>query len=227
MKTFEEILKMDQPTLKHYLADYLQEESYAPIEGDGYLYAKGEIPVLVIAHLDRHPIHRESVKDILIENNRWTSPQGICGDDRCGVWMMMNLIKECKVSVLFCEDEELECAGAKKLVKTDLLSQLSKHFFLIELDRAGATDAVFYTCHNQGFIDWILQETGYTHCTGTYSDISEIMPATNLAGVNLSCGYYEEHSSNEYILYDEMMHTLEVVKTLIQSPTIKKWSYQE
>ena len=45
------------------------------------------------------------------------SPQGIGGDDRCGVWMILQILRTANCHVLFCEDEEVGCVGAKKFTK--------------------------------------------------------------------------------------------------------------
>ena len=58
MIAFEEILRMRQKELKHYLSGYLKKAGYSVINKKGFLYAKGEVPVLLVAHLDT--VHQES-----------------------------------------------------------------------------------------------------------------------------------------------------------------------
>lgn len=43
---------MSQRELKSYLETALQEMGYPTVSKRGYLYAEGEIPVLLVAHLD-------------------------------------------------------------------------------------------------------------------------------------------------------------------------------
>lgn len=225
MKKFEDVLMMDQNSLKNYLTNYLRSRGYKAINEDGFLYAKGDIPVLLLAHLDRHPAHKELVKEIdklpySFQNGetqtRWSSPQGICGDDRCGVWAIMNVLKKYKPSVLFCEDEEKGSLGAKKFIKTDYVNSLEVDF-MVQIDRRGSNDAVFYSCDNKEFTKWIEETTGYKEKSGTFTDICDIMPVAKTAAVNLSSGYYNEHSKDEYIVIEELEHTIETVEKLLET----------
>lgn len=50
---------------------------------------------------------------------------------------------------------------------------------------------------------------------GTYSDICDIAPALKTAAVNLSCGYYNSHTTKEYVVLDEMEKNIAKVKRLL------------
>ena len=231
MKTFKQILGMSQYELEDYLRKYLASKKYKVQSQYGYLYAKGDIPVLLVAHLDT--VHKEKIntiaKESVLEKNgdiktRLSSPQGIGGDDRCGVWIIMNILQTHKPSVLFCEDEEIGCLGAKKFAKTEYIKNLDVHY-MIELDRRGKSDAVFYSCDNKEFIKWVEENSGYKKAWGTRTDISELMPESKIAGVNFSCGYYNEHNKNEYIYVEEMDSTTEMVRDLLDIKLDKPFEY--
>ena len=56
MIDFETVLRLSQPELKKALREELSEMGFVPISRKGFLYAPGEIPVLLVAHLDtRNP----------------------------------------------------------------------------------------------------------------------------------------------------------------------------
>ena len=222
MKTFEDICRMTQQGVKGYMHSYLVECGYSPTSENGFLYAKGDIPVLLVAHMDT--VHKEQCKDINNNNGKLSSPQGIGGDDRCGVYIIMNIVKELHCSVLLCEDEERGCIGAHKFVKTDYIKNLGVNY-MIEFDRKGNNDAVFYSCANEDFIDFVEDATNFKFATGSVSDISVLMPEANLSAVNLSCGYYNAHTLNEYVIYDEMMDTIEVAKALIKEKCDEPFVY--
>ena len=112
MKTFEDICRMTQHEVKQYMKGYLASKKYNVVDQDGFLYAKGTVPVLLVAHMDT--VHKEQCTEIRNVNGKLSSPQGIGGDDRCGVFIIMNLVKELHCSVLLCEDEEKGCIGAGK-----------------------------------------------------------------------------------------------------------------
>ena len=115
MKKFEEICTMSQNEVKTYMTDFLTEMKYENVvSGDGYLYAKGTEPVLLVAHMDT--VHKKQCKVITRDGDKIMSPQGIGGDDRCGIFIIMNVVNEKHCSVLLCEDEEIGCVGAKKFV---------------------------------------------------------------------------------------------------------------
>lgn len=236
MKTFEDICRMTQPEVKAYMKSYLISQKYNVVDENGFLYAKGTVPVLLVAHMDT--VHKAQCKTINNVNGRLTSPQGIGGDDRCGVFIIANLVKELNCSVLLCEDEEKGGIGAKKFtsatykrtdengneVKEKYIEHLDVNY-MVEFDRKGNNDAVFYSCDNTDFIDFVEDMTNFKCSTGSFSDISILMPAAKLAAVNLSCGYYNAHTVVEYVVYDEMMDTIEAAKTLIKEKCDKPFEY--
>ena len=236
MKTFEDICKMTQPEVKAYMNDYLAGHHYKVVNEDGFLYAKGTVPVLLVAHMDT--VHKVQCNTIIKKHGELSSPQGIGGDDRCGVFIIMNLIKELNCSVLLCEDEETGTQGARKFVNatykctSENNEEVEERYidnlgvnYMIEFDRKGSNDAVFYTCDNKDFIDFVEDTTNFKYAFGSFTDISVLMPASKLSGVNLSCGYYNAHQVTEYVIYDEMMDTIEVAKTLIKEPCEKAFEY--
>jgi hypothetical protein len=115
--------------------------------------------------------------------------------------------------------------GAKKFTKTDYIDSLDVNY-MIELDRKGFTDAVFYNCTNEKFIKFVCDATGNTKSWGTYSDISTLMPASGLCGVNLSCGYFKAHTKEEYVDYDTMMETIIITKHLIETKCDEPFIYE-
>ena len=195
VKELKDIIQMNQATLKEYLDLHLQDLGYTTVNKKGFLYAEGDIPVLLVAHLDT--VHSEKAEVICFsEDMRYVmSPQGIGGDDRCGVYMIMQLIRDYKCHVLFCEDEEVGGRGANKFVASKLKPGVN---FIVEMDRRGSNDAVFYHCDNPDFTDFVLS-FGFEENHGTFSDISVIAPPLNTAAVNISAGYYNEHRLHEYI----------------------------
>lgn len=208
-----------QKELKELLPQKLVDAGYKDVVvGDGFIYATGTIPVLLTAHMDT--VHKTPVIDYyeyVNEKGRHilSSPQGIGGDDRCGIYMILEIIKDHKCSVLFCEDEETGGHGSDKFCKTEFIAELADLKYLIELDRANATDAVFYSCDNPEFTKFIEDNTGYKETWGSFSDISNLAPDCGIAAVNLSCGYYHVHTLGEEVVVEEMLNTIEVVKELL------------
>lgn len=234
MKTFIKICKKNQPTLKKWLEKMLNAKYKEVINADGFLYAKGspKCPVLLTAHMDT--VHDETCKYVTItrENDKTilSSAQGIGGDDRCGIWIIYKILTKTKYrpSILFCEDEEIGGVGSGKFTKTTYIDDLKELKYLIELDRAHPNDAVYYDCGNEDFKDYIGKMTGYREATGSFSDISHLSPESDKASVNLSCGYYNAHRLDEYVVFEEMFDTFKVTKKLLaDAKNCEAYDYQE
>ena len=234
-RKFIKICRMTQPQLKRYLTDVLRSAGYDPIVEDGFVYAKGSLPVLLTAHMDT--VHEQDMRDFYEDvredgKHVLSSPQGIGGDDRCGIYMIYKIITktEMRPSILFCEDEEIGGIGSDKFCRSKYSMELDDMKFLIELDRTNGNDAVFYNCDNTEFTDFIITETGYKEAWGSFSDISNLSPECGVASVNLSCGYYGAHTLGEYVVMEEMENTIEVVKHLLnkaQTDEVKQFEYIE
>lgn len=230
MKSFKSICKMSQSELKTYLTKFLKTKYNEVVSKDGFIYAKGTFPVMLVAHMDT--VHKELVKQIVYDNSGdvISSPQGIGGDDRAGITMVMEIIKSYNCSVLFTEDEEIGCVGTIKFVNTLEQGNINVNpvNYIIELDRMGSKDAVFYNCDNPDFEDFILQGKDWNLNYGSYTDIVEIAPVLGVAAVNFSCGYYNPHTTKEYVVLSEMKENIEKVKRLLARTTDKdKFEYIE
>ena len=220
--TFETILRLPQMELKKTLKAELKSRGYPITDKPGYLYAEGTIPVLLVAHMDT--VHRQPVEQICYSADGAVamSPQGIGGDDRCGVWMILQILRTTNCHVLFCEDEEVGCIGAKKFTGGSLRPQVN---YIVELDRRGNNDAVFYRCDNPEFEDFVTS-FGFETAGGSCSDISYIAPYLETAAVNISCRYYCEHQRHEYIHLEEIELNADRVAQMVTQQT-EHFEYME
>lgn len=220
--TFETILRLPQMELKKTLKAELKSRGYPITDKPGYLYAEGTIPVLLVAHMDT--VHRQPVEQICYSADGAVamSPQGIGGDDRCGVWMILQILRTTNCHVLFCEDEEVGCIGAKKFTGGSLRPQVN---YIVELDRRGNNDAVFYRCDNPEFEDFVTS-FGFETAGGSCSDISYIAPYLETAAVNISCEYYCEHQRHEYIHLEEIELNADRVAQMVTQQT-EHFEYME
>lgn len=224
---FIDICKMTQKELKAALVSVLKTFGYKPVVKDGFIYAEGTVPVLLAAHMDT--VHKERCSIICSSQNGdcIMSPQGIGGDDRCGIFMILETIKELRCSVIFTEDEEVGCVGAGKFCKSGIKPGVPLNY-IIEFDRKNANDAVFYDCDNPEFEEFVTDKAiGFKTAWGSCSDISDIAPHLGIAAVNLSCGYYNQHTQHEYVIMSEMLKNIERGKQLIRKPCEKPFEYIE
>lgn len=219
------LLKLTQKELKITLNTYLLKKKMKTIFKDGFLYAEGNMPVLVVAHMDT--VFEEPPKKIFYstkEDKIFNPCGGLGGDDRCGIYAIMRLLEKYRPHVLFTEDEEIGCLGAEKTVEKLAKPNVK---YIIEFDRRGSDDCVFYDCGNGEFIDYV-ESFGFVTDFGTCSDISVLGSAWDIASVNLSSGYYNEHTEEEYIIFNELQKTINRAKSMLEA--LKKapyFDYQE
>ena len=233
MRTLEDFIR---PTQKELFS--MMRKTYAgnatSRKGE-YVLVEGEAPIMLLAHMDT--VHKERVKQICkTENgNVLMSPQGIGGDDRCGIYALNTVYSLAPVKpwLLFLCDEEIGCVGAGKFAdrfeKGLLPERLKEVKCLIEIDRKGSKDAVYYDCCNDDFEDYITSK-GFKTEFGSCSDISYVAPAMGVAAVNLSSGYYNQHTLHEYIVRSEIDETIRKVLDIVADvakPEFPRYEYRE
>lgn len=169
------------------------------------------------------------------KNVLW-SPDGLGADDRAGVFAIVQIIRSgLRPHIIFTTDEEKGGMGAAELAKQECPFKELK--YIIELDRRGSNDCVFYDCENYEFTDYV-ESFGFEYNFGSYTDICEFCPAWKVAGVNLSIGYRDEHTVSEVLFIGQMLSTVEKVKKMLEdaknldkpfeyipSPTRYKYAY--
>ena len=214
LKSIEYFFKLNQTQLLKAIKKYLKglyEEVYA---SNKYIVAVGEIPIALVAHLDT--VFKVPPQDIYYDkakNVMW-SPDGLGADDRAGVYAIVQILKAgFRPTVVFTTDEELGCIGSN-----DLIGKMPKAptelKYIIQLDRRGSNDCVFYDCFNPDFNKYV-EKFGFVTNFGSFSDISLLCPMWGVAGVNLSIGYYNEHSVSEILNIGQMFDTIKKVKNML------------
>lgn len=218
-------LKLTQEELKINLYKYLKQKNMNPMFEDGFLYAEGDIPVLLVAHMDT--VFDEPPKRLFYNKNEdkiFNPDGGLGGDDRCGIYAIFKLLEKHRPHILFTEDEEKGCIGAEKAVEK---LPKPKVKYIIEFDRRGKDDCVFYDCGNEKFMDYV-ESFGFKTDYGTCSDISILGSEWDIASVNLSSGYYNEHTEKEYVIFNQLQKTINRANAMIKA--LKKapyFDYQE
>lgn len=197
-----------------------------------YILVPGEAPVLLVAHLDT--AHLEKVETICRSSKIWMSPQGIGGDDRCGVYALVSIHEKAKKKpwLLFTCGEEIGGVGANRFIEAlykdnELMERMRSMKLIIELDRKGKDEAVYYNCYCPELENYITSK-GFHTDIGSYSDIVDIAPVLGVAAVNLSCGYYNAHTQHEYIVLPELENVIKVVTEIVnESDGLPSFSYQD
>ena len=234
MENFRSILKMTQKELHFYLMGQLESMYYEKdiyrVDGS-FIYAKGDIPVLLLAHMDT--VHHVAPTEETIFHDKqkgvlWC-PDGIGGDDRCGIFSILDILRQgFRPHVLFCWDEEIGTVGSsffslnvENYFGTPVQDALSEINFAVQLDRKGFSEAVYYDLDSP-ILEGYINSFGCETQIGSYTDICEVCPEFRFAGVNLSAGYMNEHTSVERIyireLYSTQSKVIEILKDQDSSP---------
>ena len=215
----KKLCRMPTPILKRYLVKFLQSKRYHLEVTNDYIIAEGKIPVCLVAHMDT--VFKENKyfqnKQFFYDQEKkilW-SPAGAGFDDRAGVYAIIQIINAgFRPSIIFTDKEEVGGIGAFNLISDFPACPFDKCGFLIELDRANRKDMVFYDCNNLDFI-YFIESFGFKEEFGTFSDISHIAPQWDIAAVNLSIGYEDEHSFCERLHCNWCDETIEKVAKIL------------
>lgn len=185
-----------------------------------FLYAKGNIPLMLVAHLDTVHKHLPINVWFSADFTKVKADEGIGGDDRCGVYAILTILSKLdatkRPSILFTTDEEIGGIGVANFCKKYSNKKLGVNAF-IEIDRAGSNDVVNYSDDNFDLVDK-FQEVGYKYEFGSYTDIVDLMETFGISGVNLSSGYYHAHTTSEYVNFKDLMWTIDNVVAFINNP---------
>lgn len=216
-KLFVQIFRSSQAKLLKFLPSILKILGYTDIHHNNeYIYAIGNTDIMLVAHLDH--VHLKEPRKLIWnkKGNSVTCPSGLGADDRAGIFSILKILVLTgkRPFILFSTDEEIGGIGTRLFLKDYPIAPDGLKY-IIELDRKGINDAVFYDCNNPKFTNFI-ESYGYKKDYGSFSDISFICPLWRIAGVNLSIGYYKAHTKQEYLVINDMYGTINRVNKLLE-----------
>lgn len=180
--------------------------------------------VCLAAHLDE--VHDPCSRTVVVDGDkiytvdREGNRVGCGADDKNGIWVALNLLQtESALKVIFFVEEEKvgEIAGCRGARVCDL-SFFDDAVCVLECDRKGATDVVrvgkeIVLCEEDFIPSSILSKYGYAMVEGGKTDVVELkMRGLQLPVCNISCGYYEAHTNDEFTLYSELQNCLHFVE---------------
>lgn len=185
--------------------------------------------VVLVAHADtvwdaRYG-RQAPAQNLQNKNGRiWNSSGGLGADDRAGcaiVW----LLKDLGHSILITDGEEQGQLGAKYLVNNcqDIANAINDdHQFVVEFDRRNGRDFKCYNVATDDFRRYVQSVTGYTEPDRhSRTDIVEL--CRRVCGVNLSIGFYGEHSPLEELRFDEWANTLNLCRRWLSQADLPRF----
>lgn len=196
---------------------YLKNKGYKNIINTNmFIVAEGDLPICLCAHMDtvfsKPPttFYYDSSAHVL-----W-SPEGLGADDRAGCFTIIELIERgYRPSIILTDLEEKGGIGAETLIKIYPECPFEDCRAIIQLDRQGKDDAVYYDCDNKDF-EKLITSYGFKSDWGTFSDISIIAPQWKIAAVNLSVGYFNEHQKIETLNMFYLYKTITRVENILK-----------
>ncbi|HPO62716.1 MAG TPA: M28 family peptidase [Candidatus Kapabacteria bacterium] len=192
-----------------------------------FLFVNGtkESKVVLVAHADtvfdefykyspqKHSVEIEN--DCFIGKNQNGGRIALGADDRAGCAILWAL-KDSGHSILITDGEEKGSIGSHWLIEQnpDIANIINQHQFMIQFDRQSSSDFKCYDVGTKEFRTFIKENTNYSEPNrSSYTDICTL--CKEICGVNLSVGYYDEHTSYERINFNEWLHTLNVARKLL------------
>ena len=180
----------------------------------------------VVAHMDE--VHRRKtgsyaahlVADSMIVgyDHKRKRMTGIGADDKNGIWICLKCLEDFKaVKCAFFVQEEIGCIGSGHAD----MSFFSDCRFVIQCDRKGNGDMVtqingMRLCSNEFISAVDPRKYGYKPAQGLATDVAALKRnGLEVSCVNLSCGYYEPHTDNEYTVLADLCKCYRFVRHII------------
>ena len=193
----------------------------------------------VISHTDTvHHIDTINVKDMMLKNaqgelkpalkafNDNERPTGIGGDDKCGVFACLTLLKELPyLKAAFFVSEETGCHGSKAAdpkffenvgygIQFDAPENwmiTEKCFGQILFDR----DTEFFEKIDKVLTEGMITEQ-MQYMVHPYTDVYALRSKFDFSCINFSIGYYDYHSPEEYVIIEDVFNGIEMGRKMIE-----------
>jgi putative aminopeptidase FrvX len=199
----------------------------------------------VVAHTDTvHELDTINIKEMMLPNdqnemkmayksfNDSNQPTGIGGDDKCGVYICLEVLRTLpNVKVALFVSEETGCHGSKNADK----NFFSNVGYVIQCDAPGNWMVSEYCMGTKLFdkeseffkkCDKVLTE-GFNnrnkYQSHPYTDVYALKNIFDFACINFAVGYYNYHTKHEYVIVEDVYNTLGIVKNMIGDLGYKKY----
>ena len=244
----------DESMVRDYIIEFAKTndiEYYTDKKGNLYL-TKGmldsteEYFPCVVSHMDTvHRSHRNLIENkvrltIKEDNLGWLTAHhpetdkqtGIGGDDKCGVYVCLELFKNFdRLKGAFFVEEEIGMLGSK---------ESDDRFFenvgyAIQFD-APSSNWITEICSGVKLFDedfkteikGVLNESGYNKFSiDPFTDVNQLAKKYDFNCLNLGCGYYRQHSDSEYVVISEVEDSLVAGVSLISKLSNKKYIHKK
>lgn len=226
-RLFEKLVSLNEKQMVQAMTQLIKSKYDNVIATKDYIIAIGDIPIALVAHMDT--VFKFPVSDLYYDQKKgvlW-SPEGLGADDRAGIFAIIKILQDgLRPSVILTTGEEDGGVGACAICERYPDCPIPGLKYMIQLDRHGTNDCVFYDCYCPEFVDYV-ESFGFCERWGSFTDISFLMPEWQIVGVNLSVGYEDEHSKQEILCINPLFDTIKKVKKMLTETNIPDFVYDE
>jgi len=235
-------------------------EYYTDAKGNLYLtkgsdkMTSGEFYPCVVSHMDTvHRSHSELIEsktNLIIESSTYNEGEdgemttliakhpitkeqtGIGGDDKCGVYVCLEMFERFDVlKGAFFVEEEIGMKGSRE-ADDKFFENVG---YAIQFD-APSSNWISEVCSGvklfdedfKGEIKGTLNECGYTNFSiDPFTDVNQLATKYDFNCLNLGCGYYRQHTSSEYVIVEEVFDAIKAGYELIMKLGVKKYTHKK
>lgn len=162
-------------------------------------------------------------------------PTGIGGDDKCGIFIcleLLNVLPNVKVGLFV--SEETGCHGSSRCD----INFLTDVGYIVQYDAPG-NHLITEICsgirlfeENGKFINRVLPVIEKTMKTKMelqshpYTDVSQLKKKSDVSCINISCGYYQMHTPNEFVVLEDVENAFKTGINIVNELGYEKQEYR-
>lgn len=155
-----------------------------------------------------------------------------CGaDDKNGIFIALSCLEKYDhIKLAFFVEEEIGCRGSSAAD----MSFFKDCRFVLQADRRNGSDFISRAsfvdlCSAEFIADVNMEKFGYKEAAGSMTDVMTLKEnGLEVSCCNLSCGYYNPHTENEYTKISELDNCLDFVQSIIEGCTkVYKHNYEK
>jgi putative aminopeptidase FrvX len=251
-KLLKEILSIpsysgNERKLVNFICEFLEENKipYKVDELFNIYCTKGDADIYpcVVAHTDTvHNNNHIDVRTELKKNcrnvlkeaykgyNAKGKPTGIGGDDKAGVFACLTLLLELPaLKAAFFVSEEIGCKGSKEadeafFENVGYAIQFDAPFDYMVTEVSSGVPlfdrrSEFFKKANNVLIEYIIPEYG----SHPFTDVYALKKLFDFSCINLSIGYYEHHTADEYVILEDVENGIKIGREMIASLGYEKY----
>jgi putative aminopeptidase FrvX len=185
-------------------------------------------------HIDVRTELKKNCRNVLKEAykgyNAKGKPTGIGGDDKAGVFACLTLLLELPaLKAAFFVSEEIGCKGSKEADEAFFenvgyaIQFDAPYDYMVTEVSSGVPlfdrRSEFFKKANTVLVEYIIPEYG----SHPFTDVYALKKLFDFSCINLSIGYYEHHTADEYVILEDVENGIKIGREMIASLGYEKY----